>query len=175
MKVHKYTTQQIVERKGDLGKLLGSPKNEIYVILDNIRSAYNVGQIFRTCDAFRIKKLYLCGITPIPPRNDIEKTALKTIDWIDWEYCESAKNLVGKLKQEKIKIVSIEQTDKSVELKDFKWAKPVAIIFGHERDGVSEDILALSDDVVEISMQGIANSINVATTVGIILFETTKK
>lgn len=173
--IHKYTTQEIVEQKGNLAKLLNSPKNEIYVILDNVRSAYNVGQIFRTCDAFRIKKLYLCGITPRPPRPDIEKTTLKTISWVDWGYAELPERIVEKLRDEGIKIVGIEQTDRSINLKDFRWGEPIAIIFGHERDGISDKVLALCDYVVEIPMQGIANSINVATIAGIALFEVTKK
>lgn len=175
MMIHKYTTQEIIEQKGNLEKLLGSPKNEVYVILDNIRSAYNVGQIFRTCDAFRVKKLFLCGITAQPPRPDIEKTALKTIDWVDWEYIKVTEDIVKKLKAKNVTIVGVEQTDKSVNLRDFKFEKPIALIFGHERDGIADEVLGLCDGVVQIPMQGIANSINVATMAGIALFEVTKK
>lgn len=169
MKIHKFTTEEIIKQKGNLERLKRSPKNEVYVVLDNIRSAYNVGQIFRSCDAFRIKKLYLCGITPHPPRTDIDKTALKTIDWVDWKYIDCAASAVKQLKDKGVKAVAIEQTDKSQNLKNYKFKKPVALIFGHERDGVSDEVLNLCDDFIEIKMQGIANSINVATIVGIVL------
>lgn len=171
LNLNKLSTKQLIERKGDLTKLKTSPRNEVYLILDNIRSMYNVGAIFRTADAARIKKLYLCGITATPPRKEIEKTALKTIDYVPWEYIANLKLKIKKLKQEGIQIVGLEQTDQFIDYRKFDYAKPVAIIIGNEVDGISQEILDLCDAVVEIPMQGIANSLNVATAAGIILFE----
>lgn len=169
--MQKLTTDKLIQRKGDLSKLRSAPRNEVYLILDNIRSMYNVGAIFRTADAARIKRLYLCGITATPPRKEIEKTALKTIDYVPWEYCEDATKITKELKNLGIQIVALEQTDESINYRQFDYKKPVAIIIGNEIDGIDQEILNLCDAAVEIPMLGIANSLNVATAAGIILFE----
>ena len=176
--MHKYTTEELISNKGDLNKLRSAPRNEVYLILDNIRSMYNVGAIFRTADAARIKKLYLCGITATPPRKEIEKTALKTIDppagGVPWEYHDDVKQLTKELNNAGTQIVALEQTDESVDYRKFNYKKAVAIIIGNEVDGISDEVLDLCDAAVEIPMQGIANSLNVATAAGIILFEVTR-
>ncbi len=172
--MRKLSTEELVQQKGDLLKLKQKPKADIYLILDNIRSMYNVGAIFRTADAAGIKKLYLCGITATPPRKEIEKTALKTIDHIDWEYRESTKELVLKLKKEGINVVALEQTDQSLDYREFNYQKPLAIIIGHETEGISQEVLDLCDSSIEMPMHGIANSLNVATAAGIILYKATE-
>jgi len=168
----KLTTEELINQKGDLNKLRSAPRNEVYLILDNIRSMYNVGAIFRTADAAKIKKLYLCGITATPPRAEIEKTALKTIEYVPWEHVPNLKFKIQNLKKRGIQIVALEQTDQSIDYRKFKYKKPVAIIVGNEVDGIGQDILDLCDSAIEIPMHGIANSLNVATAVGIVLFET---
>jgi tRNA G18 (ribose-2'-O)-methylase SpoU len=173
--MQKLTTEELIKAKGDLKKIKNSSKPDIYLILDNIRSMYNVGAIFRTCDAAGVKKLYLCGITATPPRKEIEKTALKTIDFVDWEHCESTRELVSKLKSEGVSIIALEQTDKSLDYTEFDYQKPLAIIIGHETEGISQEVLDLCDFSVEIPMRGIANSLNVATAAGIILYKATEK
>ncbi|MFA4996267.1 MAG: RNA methyltransferase [Patescibacteria group bacterium] len=172
--MRKLTTEEIVESKGDLNKLKQKPKQDIYLILDNIRSMYNVGAIFRTADAAGIKKLYLCGITAAPPRKEIEKTALKTVDFVDWEHFSSTKELVLKLKEKDVKIVALEQTEESVNYHTFSYDKPLAIIIGHETEGIDQEVLDLCDCSIEIPMHGIANSLNVATAAGIILYKATE-
>lgn len=169
--MQKRTTEELVQKKADIETILNKPRPEVYLVLDNIRSMYNVGAIFRTADAAGIKKLYLCGITAYPPRKEIEKTALKTIDFMPWEYCPSTLELVQKLKKDKVRLVALEQTDKSINYFDFKYREPLAIIVGHETEGISQEVLDLCDESIEIPMNGIANSLNVATAVGVILYK----
>jgi len=167
----KLTTEELIKRKGDLDKLKNKPRHEVYLILDNIRSVYNVGAIFRTADATRVKKIFLCGITAYPPRADLEKTALRTIEHVPWEYCGETIEIVQNLKQKEVTIVALEQTDESTNYNKFKYEKPIAIIVGSEVGGVSNEVLKLCDALIEIPMHGIANSLNVATSAGIILYK----
>ncbi len=146
-----------------------------YVILDNIRSLYNVGAIFRTCDAAGIDKLFLCGITGHPEggvrvEKKIKKTALGNVESINWQYYKNIKTLLNKLKKENVNIVSIEQANNSRNYKDFKITKDTAFVFGNEIDGVSQKVLNESDHVLHLPMKGKAVSLNVSTAVGIILY-----
>lgn len=167
--IQRTPTEKLVANKNIL-EIKNGPRNPVFLILDNIRSMYNVGAIFRTSDAARIEKIYLCGITATPPRKEIEKTALKTIEYVPWEKHSDAESLVKKLKNDGVQIVALEQTNCSINYKKFDYKKPVAIIIGHEVEGVSNKLLQLSDAAVDIPMLGIANSLNVATAVGIILY-----
>lgn len=143
----------------------------IIAILDNLRSAYNVGSIFRTTCCAYIEKLILCGITATPPHSGIEKTALGTTEFVPWEYELSTLSAVEKLKKKGYKIASLELTDKSIPIqkitsKDF----PLALIIGNEVDGVSEEVLKLSDIILEIPLFGEKESLNVAVAFGVALF-----
>jgi len=146
-------------------------KFPVTVVLDNIRSALNVGAIFRTCDAAGVTKLYLCGITPYPPHNRIPKTALGAIDTVSWEYAKTTREIIEKLRKENIKIVSVENSQRAVEFTKYKFETPVAMVFGNEIDGVEKGILEISDATIKIPMFGTKESLNVATTVGIALYE----
>ena len=143
------------------------------VILDNLRSLNNIGSIFRTCDALKIKKLFLCGICGSPPNREINKTALGSTDFVDWEYKKNILDVIKKLKDDNYKIISIEQTKKSVELNNFKVSKndKVAFIFGNEVKGVSFDAINSSDLIIEIPQFGKKKSMNVSVCVGIILWD----
>jgi len=165
----KLSTEDLVNSK-DINKLQTEPRSGVYLILDNIRSMYNVGAIFRTADAARVEKIYLCGITATPPRKEIEKTALKTIEYVPWEYATDTRLKIKDLKKQGIQIIALEQTNKSINYKEFSYQKPCAIVIGHEVDGVSDDVLALCDAAIEIPMLGISNSLNVATATGVILY-----
>lgn len=165
----KLSTEDLVKMK-DENKLQIDPRSGVYLFLDNIRSMYNVGAIFRTADATRVEKIFLCGITATPPRKEIEKTALKTIDFVPWEYAANAVDIIKELKNQEIQIVALEQTDQSVNYKEFNYKKPLAIVIGHEVDGVQQEVLDLCDGAIEIPMLGIANSLNVATATGIVLY-----
>jgi len=173
--MRKLSTEELIANKGDHKKLRDAPRNEVYLILEDIRSMYNVGAIFRTADAARVKMLYISGITATPPRAEIEKTALRTTDpeagGVPWEQVKNLKSKIQILKKQGVQIIALEQTNKSVDFHKFSYKKPLAIIVGNEVDGIAEETLKLCDAAVEIPMQGISNSLNVATAAGIILFE----
>ena len=147
-------------------------KKPITIILDNIRSAHNVGSIFRTSDAFLIKKIILCGITPTPPNNDIRKSALGSTESVDWEYQENTENAVNILKKEDYEIIAVEQVEESTSLTKFKSAKPIALIFGHEVDGVQQKIIDMCDQTIEITQWGTKHSLNISISAGIVLWKT---
>lgn len=144
---------------------------ERVVILDNIRSTFNVGSVFRTSDGAGISKIYLVGITPTPDHNKIKKTALGAENYVDWEHVASIENLVEKLKNEGFRIYAVEQSKNSIDYREVQLTDKSAFIFGNEISGVSPQTLNLVDDVLEIPMKGKKNSLNVSTTVGIILYQ----
>jgi tRNA G18 (ribose-2'-O)-methylase SpoU len=150
-----------------------SPKIPVIVILDNIRSMNNVGSIFRTCDAFAVEKLYLCGITASPPHQEISKTALGATESVVWEYVEDIVSLVKYLQQEGYKIYLVEQTDNSVSLENFIFpcASKSAIVLGNEVFGVNEKLLQLCDGALEIPQFGTKHSLNVTIAGGIVIWE----
>lgn len=146
---------------------------EKVVVLDNIRSIYNTGSVFRTADALGVNKIYLCGTTPAPTdrfgrkRKDLAKVALGAEDYIDWEYFENTMDVLKKIKKEKFQTIAIEQDKKSVNIKKVRPKYPVAIIIGNEVDGVSKEILELCDIIAEIPMDGKKESLNVSVAFGI--------
>lgn len=146
------------------------PKVDIVVVLDNIRSALNVGSIFRTSDAMAIKSVLLCGITAIPPNREITKTAIGATDSVDWQYFNETKEAVVQLKNEGYEVIAIEQTDTSIELMEFKpKSNKLAVILGNEVNGVDSKILDLLDGAIEINQYGTKHSLNVSVCGGIIL------
>ncbi len=146
-----------------------APKLPIVVILDNIRSLNNVGSFFRTCDAFRIKKIYLTGGTGCPPNKEIYKTALGAENSVNWEYVLDIAELIIELSNSGYKIVAIEQTEKSIPLTDFQPEPNTALIFGNEVDGVNDFIVNSADFCVEIPQYGTKHSLNVAVSAGIVI------
>jgi tRNA G18 (ribose-2'-O)-methylase SpoU len=148
-------------------------KVSLSIILDNIRSLNNIGSVFRTADAFLIEKIYLCGITATPPNREINKTALGATESVDWQYYKNTEDIVKKLKSEGYVIVSVEQTDKSILLNDFKpeKEKKYALILGNEVKGVEQKIIDLSDYAVEIPQYGTKHSINVSVANGIVVWD----
>lgn len=144
----------------------------VVVVLDNIRSKQNIGSIFRTCDAFGIGKIYLCGISATPPDREIERTALGATLSVDWEYVESGPECVSQLKKQGYKIISVEQTKISIDLTDeICFDDKLAVVFGNEINGVDEEILQISDLHLEIPQKGTKHSLNVAVSAGIVLWE----
>jgi len=146
---------------------------EIYLILDNIRSMQNVGSIFRTADAAGVSKIYLCGITPKPPRKEIDKAALGAIDFVNWQYQEDIKSLISTLKKDNVRVIALEQDPEAIPytLYEIPNTKKVALIVGNEVDGISKEILDLCDEILEIPMYGKKNSLNVSVATGIILYK----
>jgi tRNA G18 (ribose-2'-O)-methylase SpoU len=150
-----------------------SEKAPLILVLDDVRSLNNVGSIFRTADAFRVQKIYLCGITPRPPHKDIHKTALGATDSVHWEYVEDVVELVKKLKDEGVRILSVEQAEASVSLDALALSphQTFALVFGHEVKGVKQEVVSMSHQVVEIPQFGTKHSLNIAVSVGIVLWE----
>lgn len=146
------------------------PRNPVHIVLDNIRSAYNVGSIFRTCDAGAVEHIHLCGMSAHPPHRKLDKTALGAQDYVPWTYYERAKDAVDALRAQGVPVVAAEVTDDAVSMFDYAWPQPVALVFGNEVNGVSDSVLRRVDAVVQIPMNGYKNSINVATAFGILLY-----
>jgi 23S rRNA (guanosine2251-2'-O)-methyltransferase len=152
-------------------------KTPIVLVLDNIRSHLNVGSVFRTGDAFLVEAIYLCGITGIPPHRDIHKTALGATETVTWKHSTSCLELVEELKQAHYKIVAIEQAEKATMLNDFipEPGEKYAIVFGNEVDGVSQEVVNASDTVVEIPQFGMKHSLNIAVSVGVVVWDVFSK
>lgn len=147
-------------------------KNDVILVLDNIRSLNNVGSAFRTSDAFNIKKIYLCGITGQPPHRDINKTALGATDTVEWEHVESTLDVIKKLKSEQWEVLSVEQAEGSLMLNEFKPIKEgkYAFIFGNEVFGVEQEVVSASDQCLEIPQFGTKHSLNISVTIGVVLW-----
>jgi tRNA G18 (ribose-2'-O)-methylase SpoU len=151
-------------------------KLPVSLLLENIRSMNNVGSIFRTADAFLAKGIFLCGYTPCPPHRDIHKTALGATETVEWNYSESALEMVKDLKMSGYQIVGVEQAKGSIPLHLFKppEKKNLLLVFGNEVEGVSEDVLALCDFCIEIPQFGMKHSLNVSVAAGMVMWEMVK-
>jgi len=148
-----------------------SKKKPIIIVLDNIRSAHNVGSIFRTSDAFLIEKLILCGITPTPPSNEIRKSALGSTNSVEWVKKEETGIAINQLKKEGYYIVGVEQVEKATEIQKFQNNKPIALIFGHEVNGISQEIIDTCDEIIEIPQYGTKHSLNISVCAGIVMWK----
>jgi len=157
----------------DVASFKEAEKTPIILVLDNIRSLNNIGSVFRTADAFLVQKIYLCGITATPPHKDIRKTALGATESVDWEYLEDTLELVEELKSNQIKVISVEQAENAIMLNDFKvdGNKTVALIFGNEVKGVSQEVVSASDAVLEIPQLGTKHSLNISVSAGIVVWD----
>lgn len=153
------------------------PESGLVVVLDNIRSAHNVGSVFRTCDSFKVDKLWLCGICAVPPSAEIHKSALGAEDSVPWERSESTMDVVARLRSDGYEIVSVEQTVGSVGLDrfvpGFSEGKRYALIFGNEVDGVAQEVVDASDFSLEIPQFGTKHSLNVSVSAGVVLWHFT--
>lgn len=152
-------------------------KLPLIVVLDDVRSLYNVGSVFRSCDAFRVEAVYLCGITATPPNAEIHKTALGGEDSVDWEYFANTEDAVKKLKEKGYFVYSIEQVEGSTKLQELTSLpspKGYAVIFGNEVKGVKQSVVDMSDGCLEIPQFGTKHSLNVSVTAGIVVWEFAK-
>ena len=161
----------------DIEQFKKAEKTPLIVILDNVRSLNNIGSVFRTCDAFLIEKIYLCGITATPPNKEIHKTALGATDSVVWEYVENTLLAVEKLKEQGVYIISIEQAENSTMLNDFQpnGKQKYAIIFGNEVKGVEQEVVSASNEVIEIPQYGTKHSLNISVSAGIAIWELAMK
>ena len=161
----------------DIEQFKKAEKTPLIVILDNVRSLNNIGSVFRTCDAFLIEKIYLCGITATPPNKEIHTTALGATDSVVWEYVENTLLAVETLKEQGVYIISIEQAENSTMLNDFQpnGKQKYAIIFGNEVKGVEQEVVSASDEVIEIPQYGTKHSLNISVSAGIAIWELAMK
>lgn len=152
---------------------MNTERYPLYLILDDVRSMYNVGSVFRTADAFRVSKIWLCGYTPVPPHREIEKTALGATETVPWEKSTDVEQLISVLKKEKFNIYVLEQTTNSISLAEMnKWIEfPSVFVLGNEIYGVKQSVIDLCDQVFEIPQFGHKHSFNVSVTAGMVMWE----
>ena len=153
-------------------EIQAAKKHPIIVILDDVRSMHNVGSTFRTCDAFAIEELYLCGYTPAPPHRDIHKTALGATETVAWKNFTTTIEAVTAARAAGYKILAVEQAHGSTMLNTLNWQhEKVALVFGNEVTGVNDEVLAAADGCIEIPQWGAKHSLNISVSVGIVLWE----
>jgi tRNA G18 (ribose-2'-O)-methylase SpoU len=150
-------------------------RQPVHVVLDNLRSAFNVGSIFRTADAGVAAHLHLCGTTAYPPNLKLQKTALGANAYVPWTHYNDTHNAIDALHGEGVAVIAVETTDDAHIHTAFVWPKPVAIVFGNEVTGIQPDVIARCDAVVRIPMLGYKNTINVATAFGIVFYEVLRR
>jgi tRNA G18 (ribose-2'-O)-methylase SpoU len=150
-------------------------KNPVTIILDNVLDTYNVGSIFRLADAVAAQKVILCGQTLTPPNSRIKKASINTTGWVTWDYEKNTADAVKKLKKQGIKIVAVEQDQRSKPFYTVTYDFPLAIVVGNETTGISKEVLDMSDLIVELPLWGVNKSLNVMVSCGIILYEIMKQ
>ncbi len=148
-----------------------SSKIPVVAVLENVRSAYNVGSVFRTADAFLIEAVYLTGYTAKPPHKEIKKTALGAEETVHWKHFPAASQAIQELHQNGYKVFAVEQVEHSVSLEKFDFAGKIAVIFGNEVSGIEQSTIALCDGCIEIPQLGMKHSLNIATAAGVVLWE----
>jgi tRNA G18 (ribose-2'-O)-methylase SpoU len=173
----KLNAKELRTQEPNIEEIKRIKRNPIYIILDNVLDTYNIGSIFRLADAVAAEKIFLCGETETPPNPRIKKASINTWKWVEWEYAMTAVSAIQKLKKQstinsqQLTIVAIEQNPKSITLKDFKPQFPLAIVVGNETYGVSEEVLKIADQIVELPMFGVNKSLNVMVSCGIVLYK----
>lgn len=168
--MRKLTYQEIFSLRPGMAELEKTERMPIYCLAENIRSLYNVGSIFRTSDAVLLKKLYLCGYSGYPPRREIEKTALGATETVPWEYSKKSIEIANRLKNEKIQLIALEHTTASVNFSDVDFKFPFCLMLGNEVEGLSDELVSLSDAQIEIPMLGVKHSLNVSVAYGIVIY-----
>jgi tRNA G18 (ribose-2'-O)-methylase SpoU len=148
-----------------------SDKMPIVVVLENIRSAYNVGSIFRTADAFLLQGIYICGYTAYPPHKEIKKTALGADETVMWKHFKTSKEAIDELRAEGYNIFAVEQAQDSYSLQEFTTTEKLAVILGNEVTGVDQSTIELTDGCIEIPQLGMKHSLNVSVAAGVVLWE----
>jgi 23S rRNA (guanosine2251-2'-O)-methyltransferase len=148
-------------------------KNPIYIVLDNVLDTYNIGAVFRLADAVAAEKVILCAGSETPPNHRIKKASINTTEWVEWQYYETAAEAIKDLKTKVpgLKVYAVEQDERSIPYDKVEYSFPVALVVGHETDGVSREVLEMVDEIVELPMWGVNISLNVMVSLGIVLYE----
>jgi 23S rRNA (guanosine2251-2'-O)-methyltransferase len=169
-------------RNEELGRLSVEAFKEagkipVVIVLDNVRSLHNVGSVFRTADAFCVRELYLCGITGKPPDNEIRKTALGATESVSWKYFPTTREAMHALKEQGFILCAVEQTEGAIMLDEFipKKEEKIALIFGNEVKGVEQEVINACDKVIEVPQGGTKHSLNIAVSVGVVVWELFRK
>jgi tRNA G18 (ribose-2'-O)-methylase SpoU len=172
--MRKLTMEELNRKSVDEFK--GSEKNKVVAVLENIRSAYNVGSVFRTADAFLIESIYITGYTAKPPHKEITKTALGAQETVDWKYFPATKEAIEALKKDGYNVFAVEQVTNSISLEKIHnlSVEKIAFIFGNEVSGVEHETISLCDGCVEIPQFGMKHSLNISVAAGIVLWEAVK-
>ncbi len=191
----KLGAQQLRTTKASQEERKKIKKHPLYIILDNVLDTYNVGAIFRLADAVAAEKVILCGLTETPPHTRIKKASINTTEWVNWEYCETAVEAIKNLRDEfstkleqyssseakpnrevqKLQVIAIEQSSNAIPYDKADYSFPIALVVGHETNGVSKEVLDIADQIVEIPMWGVNKSLNVMVSLGIVLYEVMKR
>ena len=171
MKHRKLSFEELNNKSYSQEEVNKLPRIPVIVILENIRSLFNVGAFFRTADALRIQELILTGYTGRPPRKEIEKVALGSVESVPWREFDNTVEAIRELKNNGISVIAVEQTGDSIDFQEFTYDFPLVIIFGNEYDGIEQATLNECDACVEIPMMGVKQSLNVSTAFGIIGYE----
>ena len=166
----KLSYSEIFKQRPTLTELLKEPRFPIYSLLENVRSLYNVGSVFRTSDAIRLKRLFLTGFTGKPPRREIDKTALGAVDSVDWKHSANTCKTIDELKRQNVHIIALEHTTDSIPYNKFHYRFPTCVMFGNEVDGLSGEAIALADAAIEIPMHGLKQSLNISVAYGIVMY-----
>lgn len=169
----KLNAKELRTEKGDLKALKTLKKNPIYIVLDNVLDTYNIGAIFRLADAVAAEKVILCAGSETPPNHRIKKASINTTEWVAWSYAESAHEAITRLRAEVpgVKVIAVEQDERSIPYTEAEYGFPVALVVGHETEGVSKEVLDMADQIVEIPMWGVNISLNVMVSLSIVLFK----
>jgi 23S rRNA (guanosine2251-2'-O)-methyltransferase len=152
-------------------------KNPIYIVLDNVLDTYNIGAVFRLADAVAAEKVILCAGSETPPNHRIKKASINTTEWVEWQYYKTAAEAIKDLREKVpgLKVYAVEQDERSLAYDTVTYQFPVAIVVGHETDGVSREVLDTADAIVELPMWGVNISLNVMVSLGIILYKVCEK
>ena len=173
----KLNAKELRTTKSTPEKFAKVKKNPIYIILDNVLDTYNIGAIFRLADAVAAEKVIICGESETPPHTRIKKASINTTEWVTWSYASSAKEAIDDLRLtiDHLQVIAVEQDSRSVRYDKFKYQFPLALVVGHESDGVSPEVLEMADAIVELPMFGVNKSLNVMVSLGIVLYEAIEK
>lgn len=165
-----------LERK-NINEFKQAEKTPLIIVLDDIRSLHNIGSVFRTADAFLVEKIFLCGITAVPPNKEIHKTALGATETVAWEYNKSVLETIRQLQRQDVEVLAIEQVENAVLLQEFspQPEKKYALVFGNEVKGVSQEAVAMCNASIEIPQLGTKRSLNISVSAGIVVWDLFKK
>lgn len=166
---------ELREKKIGREEFKNIPRNDIYVVLDSLKCAHNIGTILRLADSLLVKKVYICGDTVHMPNRKIRSSSRGAEKWVPFEYRESSKEVVCELKKLGIEIVAVEVTDDSIDYCDFRPKGPVCLVLGREYDGVSQGVLNQADECIHLPLLGMANSINVSAAASVALYDVYSK